>query len=147
MEQPVAITSLPKAPTGIRGLDEITGGGLPRGRPTLICGGPGCGKTLLAFEILARGAALYGEPGLFISFEESPADLRINVSGLSLDVTDLERRKLLLIEQIALDQGEVAEVGEYDLEGLFIRLGLLIDRIGAQRIAIDTIETLFSAFG
>lgn len=147
MEQPVAITSLPKAPTGIRGLDEITGGGLPRGRPTLICGGPGCGKTLLAFEILARGAAFYGEPGLFISFEESPADLRINVSGLSLDVTDLERRKLLLVEQIALDQGEVAEVGEYDLEGLFIRLGLLIDRIGAQRIAIDTIETLFSAFG
>ncbi|MCX7860778.1 MAG: circadian clock protein KaiC [Chloroflexus sp.] len=147
MEQPLAITSLPKAPTGIHGLDEITGGGLPRGRPTLICGGPGCGKTLLAFEILARGAALYGEPGLFISFEESPADLRINVAGLALDVTDLERRKLLLIEQIALDQGEVAEVGEYDLEGLFIRLGLLIDRIGAQRIAIDTIETLFSAFG
>lgn len=147
MELPAAITNLPKAPTGIRGLDDITGGGLPRGRPTLICGGPGCGKTLLAFETLARGAALYGEPGLFVSFEESPADLRMNVANLAINVADLEQRGLLLLEQISLDQGEVAEVGEYDLEGLFIRLGLLIDRIGAQRIVLDTIETLFSAFG
>jgi len=146
VEQKIAV-SLPKAPTGIRGLDEITGGGLPRGRPTLICGGPGCGKTLLAFEALARGAALYGEPGLFISFEESPADLRLNMASIAIDVADLEQRGLLLIEWIDLEQGEVAEVGEYDLEGLFIRLGLLIDRIGAKRIALDTIETLFSAFG
>ncbi|MEF3275520.1 MAG: circadian clock protein KaiC [Chloroflexus sp.] len=138
---------LPKAPTGIRGFDEITGGGLPRGRSTLICGGPGCGKTLFAFEALARGAALYGEPGLFISFEESPDDLRRNMAGIAIDVADLERRGLLLIEQIALEKGEIAEVGEYDLEGLFIRLGLLIDRIGAKRIALDTIETLFNTFG
>ncbi len=142
-----AVISLPKAPTGIRGLDQITGGGLPRGRPTLICGGPGCGKTLLAMETLVNGARRYGEPGLFISFEESPDDLRLNMAGLPFDLADLEQRGLLAIEQIALDQGEVAEVGEYDLEGLFIRLGLLINRIGAQRIVLDTIEALFGAFG
>ncbi len=145
--EPITAIGLPKAPTGIRGFDEITGGGLPRGRSTLICGGPGCGKTLFAFEALARGAALYGEPGLFISFEESPDDLRRNMAGIAIDVADLERRGLLLIEQIALEKGEIAEVGEYDLEGLFIRLGLLIDRIGAKRIALDTIETLFNTFG
>lgn len=140
------VAHIPKAPTGIRGFDEITGGGVPRGRPTLICGGPGCGKTLFAFETLVHGAAQHDEPGLFVSFEESPNDLRTNFASFGFNITDLEQRGALLIEQIPLDQSDWAEVGEYDLEGLFIRLGLLIDRIGAKRIALDTIEALFSAF-
>ncbi|RMD76252.1 MAG: KaiC 1, partial [Chloroflexi bacterium] len=142
----MTVAHVPKVPTGIRGFDALTDGGLPRGRPTLICGGPGCGKTLFACETLVHGAAQYNEPGLFISFEESPNDLRTNFASFSFNVTDLEQRGTFLIEQIPLDQSEWAEVGEYDLEGLFIRFGLLIDRIGAKRIALDTIESLFSAF-
>jgi len=134
---------LPKCPTGIDGLDEVTGGGLPRGRPTLVCGAAGCGKTLLAIEFLARGATEYGEPGVFMAFEETAAELAANVQSLGFDLDDLVARDLMAIDHVRVERNEIEETGEYDLEGLFIRLGYAIDRIGAKRVVIDTIETLF----
>ena len=138
--------ALPKAPTGIAGLDEITGGGLPRGRPTLVCGSAGCGKTLLAMEFLVRGAVEFGEPAVFITFEEPAADLIQNVKSLGFDLQDLMSRKLFAIDHIRLDRSEIEEAGEYNLDGLFLRIGLAIDSTGAKRIVLDTIEALFSAF-
>ena len=135
--------TLPKAPTGIRGLDEITGGGLPRGRPTLICGGAGSGKTLLAIEFLVRGATEYGEPGVFMAFEETAEELAQNVRSLGFDLDELVKRKKLSIDFVRIERGEIDEIGEYDLEGLFVRLGHAIDTIGARRVVLDTIETLF----
>ncbi len=135
---------LRKTPTGIQGLDELTGGGLPRGRPTLICGGAGCGKTLLAMEFLARGAEEFGEPGVFVAFEERSEELATNFASLGHDLNALVARKKLAIDFVAIDRGELEETGEYDLEGLFIRLGYAIDGIGARRVAIDGIEALFS---
>ncbi len=133
-----------KSPTGIRGLDEITAGGLPRGRTTLICGGAGCGKTLLSMEFVARGIIDYGEPGVFVSFEESTEDLTENVLSLGFDLRGLSRRRLLAMDQVRIERNEVEETGEYDLEGLFIRLGTLIDEVKAKRVALDTIEALFA---
>src|ERR1700704_2710716 len=137
-------TSLPKCPTGIQGLDEITGGGLPRGRPTLICGGAGCRKTLFAAEFLGRGAAHFGEPGVFMSFEETGAELKANVASLGFDLAGLMRRKKLLLEHVHIERSEIHETGEYDLEGLFARLNLAIDSIGARRVVLDTLEALFA---
>jgi circadian clock protein KaiC len=137
---------LPKVQTGIQGLDEITGGGLPRGRPTLVAGGAGSGKTMLAMEFLARGAAEFGEPGVFLAFEESRADLIQNFQSIGLDLEALIAEKKLVIDYLHLDQHEIHEAGDFDLEGLFFRLGLAVDAIGAKRVAIDTIEILFSAF-
>src|SRR6185436_17950138 len=135
---------LPKCPTGIQGLDEITGGGLPRGRPTLVCGGAGCGKTLFAAEFLVRGAAQFGEPGVFMCFEETDADLKANVASLGFDLGGLVRRKKILLEHVHIERSEIHETGEYDLEGLFVRLNLAIDSIGAKRVVLDTLEALFS---
>jgi circadian clock protein KaiC len=135
---------LPKAPTGIAGLDEITNGGLPRGRPTLVVGGAGCGKTLLALEFLVRGAREYGEPGVFMSFEETEDDLVENARSLGFDLPRLSARRRLLLDHVRLERSELTESGEYDLEGLFIRLGHAIDSIGAKRVVLDTIEVLFS---
>jgi len=135
---------LPKAPTGIQGLDEITGGGLPKGRPTLVCGGAGCGKTLLAMEFLVRGATQYNEPGVFMAFEESAKDLTQNVASLGFDLDDLVARKKMVLDFVYIERSEIEESGEYDLEGLFIRLGHAIDAIGAKRVVLDTIESLFS---
>jgi circadian clock protein KaiC len=137
-------TTLPKAPTGIAGLDEITGGGLPRGRPTLICGGAGCGKTLLAMQFLVNGAMLFDEPGVFMAFEETVDDLRQNVASLGYDLQDLIANKKLVIDHVRVERSEIEETGEYNLDGLFIRLGLAIDTIKAKRVVLDTIETLFS---
>ncbi len=137
-------TALEKAATGIRGLDEITEGGLPRGRPTLVCGGPGCGKTLLATEFLVRGALEYGEPGVFMSFEETAKDLAANVASLGFDLPALVAAKQLRIDHVRVERSEIEETGEYDLEGLFVRLGHAIDTIGARRVVLDTVETLFS---
>jgi circadian clock protein KaiC len=133
-----------KTPTGIQGLDEITGGGLPQGRPTLVCGGPGCGKTILSMEFLINGARLYGEPGVFISFEESIEDLRLNFASLGFDPRARSLRDLLVLDYVRVEPNEIQETGAYDLEGLFIRLGHAIDSIGAKRVVLDTIETLFS---
>ena len=135
---------LAKAPTGIPGLDEITNGGLPRGRPTLVCGGAGCGKTLLAMEFLVRGALQYDEPGVFMSFEETTDDLVENARSLGFDLQRLSARRRLLLDHIHLERSELMETGEYDLEGLFIRLAHAIDTIGAKRVVLDTVELLFS---
>ena len=136
--------ALPKAPTGIQGLDEITGGGLPRGRPTLICGSAGCGKTLLSMEFIVRGAVEYGEPGVFMAFEEMPQELSANVRSLGFDLDALVRKKKLALDFVRVERSEIEETGDYDLEGLFIRLGAAIDSIGAKRVVLDTIEALFS---
>ncbi len=135
--------ALAKCPTGISGFDEITGGGLPQGRPSLVCGSAGCGKTLFAMEFLVRGALDYGEPGVFMSFEERPQELAQNVASLGFDLDDLRARKLIAIDHVRVERSEIEETGDYDLEGLFIRLGHAIDTIGAKRVALDTIETLF----
>jgi circadian clock protein KaiC len=136
--------ALPKAPTGIEGLDAITGGGLPRGRPTLVCGGAGCGKTLLAMEFLVRGATQFDEPGVFLAFEETTDELAQNVRSLGFDLEDLARRKKLALDFVQVERSQIEETGEYDLEGLFIRLGHAIDGIGARRVVLDSIETLFA---
>jgi circadian clock protein KaiC len=133
----------PKCPTGIDGLDEITGGGLPRSRPTLICGGPGCGKTLFALEFLINGALRYGEPGVFLAFEENAEDLAQNVVSLGFDLDDLIARNLLSVDYVHVERSEIEETGEYDLEALFIRLAYAVDSVGAKRVALDTLETLF----
>jgi circadian clock protein KaiC len=137
---------LEKAFTGIRGLDEITLGGLPRGRATLICGTPGCGKTMLGIEFLVNGARKYGEPGVLVAFEESKEELILNSASLDLDLNDLVRKKMLVIDHVHVDPNDIAETGEYDLEGLFIRIKYAIESIGAKRVVLDTIETLFSGF-
>ena len=134
--------ALEKAPTGVQGLDEVLSGGLPRGRPTLVCGAAGCGKTLFGMQFLVRGALQYGEPGVFIAFEERPEDLVTNVASLGFDLDELQRSNLLNIDHIRLEPQEIIENGEYDLEGLFLRLGLAIDAVGAKRVVIDTLETL-----
>lgn len=141
---PKSRPQLPKAPTGIQGLDEITEGGFPRGRPTLVCGGAGCGKTLLAMEFLVRGATEYNEPGVFMAFEESAKDLTQNVASLGFDLKDLIARKKVVVDFVYLEHGEIETSGAYDLEGLFIRLGTAIDAIGARRVVLDSIESLFS---
>jgi circadian clock protein KaiC len=135
-----------KCPTGIKGLDEISGGGLPRGRPTLVCGGAGCGKTLLGMEFVVRGAVTYSEPGVFMSFEETSEELAKNVASLGFDLADLEKQKLLALDFVYIERREIEETGEYDLEGLFIRLGHAIDSLGAKRVVLDTVEALFSGF-
>ena len=136
--------TLPKAPTGIAGLDEITGGGLPRGRPTLICGSAGSGKTMLAAEFLVHGAVDYGEPGVFMMFEESAEELAQNLRSLGVDLDKLQKHKKLVVDHVHIERNEIQETGEYDLEGLFIRLGHAIDTVGAKRVVLDTIEALFS---
>lgn len=139
-------TGIRKSPTGIVGFDDLTLGGLPTGRPTLVCGSAGCGKTLFAATFLAHGARDHDEPGVFVTFEEQPHDIIDNVASLDLGYGDLVERGMLAFEHIAIDPSELAEVGDYDLEGLFLRLELAIDSIGAKRVVLDTIESLFSAF-
>ena len=136
--------SLRKCPTGIVGLDQITNGGLPHGRPTLVCGGAGCGKTLLAVEFIVRGATEFDEPGVFMSFEETSEELAKNVRSLGLDLDDLIRRKKLAMDFVRVERSEIEETGEYDLEGLFVRLNYAIDAVKAKRVVLDTIETLFA---
>jgi circadian clock protein KaiC len=136
---------LPKCPTGIQGLDEITGGGLPRGRPTLVCGGAGCGKTLLAAEFLVRGAAQFDEPGVLMAFEETEKELKANVASLGFDLEGLVRRGKIVVDYIHIERSEFQESGAYDLEGLFVRLGHAIDSIGAKRVVLDTLEVLFAS--
>jgi circadian clock protein KaiC len=142
----LATQALEKSATGIPGLDGITGGGLPKGRPTLVCGGAGCGKTLLAVEFLVRGALQYHEPGVFMAFEEQPAELAANVASLGFDLQALAAHKQLLVDYVYVERSEIEETGVYDLEGLFIRLGHAIESIGAKRVVLDTIEALFAGF-
>ncbi len=134
-----------KVPTGIKGFDEITGGGLPRGRPTLVTGAAGAGKTLFGIEFLVRGARDHGEPGVLLAFEEGPGDLATNVASLGFDLEQLERDRLLAIDAFRIDPSEIVETGDFDLEGLFIRLASAVESVGAKRVVLDTIELLFSA--
>jgi circadian clock protein KaiC len=136
--------NLPKSPTGIHGFDEITLGGLPAGRPTLVCGGAGCGKTLFGIEFLIRGATQFNEPGVFMSFEETNEELIINVASLGYDLKELIKNKKIALDHVHIERSEIEETGEYDLEALFIRLGYAIDSIGAKRVVLDTIESLFA---
>lgn len=134
-----------KCPTGIKGLDAITYGGLPRGRATLVCGGPGCGKTLLAMEFLLRGALESGEPGVFMAFEEDAAELRDNVASLGFDLDALAQARKFVVDTVRIDRSQIEEAGAYDLDGLFVRLEAAIDAIGAKRVVLDTLEVLFAA--
>lgn len=143
-QQLTTFDQLPKTPTGIAGLDEITGGGLPKGRPTLICGEAGCGKTLMSLEFIVRGATEFNEPGVFMAFEEKADELAANVASLGFDLRKLQDDKKLRLDHVHIDRSEIEETGEYDLEGLFIRLGYAIDSIGAKRVVLDTLENLFS---
>ena len=136
--------SLAKAPTGIQGLDEITGGGLPKGRVTLVCGSAGCGKSLLAMEFLVHGASRYGEPGVCMDFEETEQKLASNVASLGFNLRALAKRKKLLVDFVAVERNQIAESGEYNLEGLFIRLAHAVKAIKAKRVVLDSIEALFS---
>ena len=136
--------TLTKSPTGIGGLDEITGGGLPAGRPTLICGSAGCGKTMLAAEFLVRGAVQFNEPGVFMMFEETAEELTENMRSLGFDLGKLQKQKKIALDFVRVERSEIEETGEYDLEGLFIRLGYAIDSIGAKRVVLDTVEALFA---
>ena len=139
------LKAIPKSPTGIPGMDEITGGGLPQGRPTLVAGAAGCGKTLFAMEFLVNGAVQYDEPGVFVAFEENAEELAQNVASLGFDLRKLIKQKKLIIDHVRVERSEIEETGDYDLEGLFIRLGHAIDSIGAKRVVLDTIEVLFSS--
>jgi len=136
--------NLPKTPSGITGLDEITEGGLPLGRPTLICGEAGSGKTLMSMEFIVRGATEYNEPGVFMAFEEKADELAMNVTSLGFDLDKLQAEKKIKIDHVHIDRSEIEETGEYDLDGLFIRLNYAIDSIGAKRVVLDTLENLFS---
>lgn len=136
--------SLKKTPTGISGLDEITAGGLPTGRPTLVCGSAGCGKTLMAIDFVVKGATLYNEPGVIMVFEESIDELETNVASLGFNLHKLQNERKIKVDHVRIERSEIEETGEYDLEGLFIRLGYAIDSIGAKRVVLDTLENLFS---
>ena len=134
---------LPKSPTGISGLDEITGGGLPKGRPTLVCGGAGCGKSMLGVEFIVRGATEFNEPGVLMTFEELPDDVIKNARSLGFDIDHLVSKKKLFLDYVRVERNEIQETGEYDLEGIFVRLNYAIESIGAKRVVLDTIESLF----
>lgn len=143
--RPVAYSDfLKKVPTGITGFDEITGGGLPMGRPTLVCGSAGCGKSLFATEFLVRGVIEFNEPGVLMTFEETAIDIRKNVASLGFNISDLVERKKLFIDHVHVERNQIEENGEYDLEGLFIRLDYAIKAVKAKRVVLDTIESLFS---
>jgi circadian clock protein KaiC len=139
--------ALSKVPTGIQGFDEIAMGGLPKGRVSLVAGAAGSGKTVFAMSFLVNGAEKYGDPGLFVSFEETPRDLETNFASQGFDLKRLEEQGLVTLDHIRVERSEMEETGEYDLEGLFVRLGAEIDAISAKRVVLDTIEVLFSAFG
>ncbi|MCD6019334.1 MAG: KaiC-like protein [Bacteroidetes bacterium] len=139
-----SVFKFPKTPTGVEGLDEITEGGLPKGRPTLVCGGAGCGKTLLSMQFLIKGITEFNEPGVFMSFEEPSADLFINVKSLGFDLERLSSEKKLVIDHVRVERSEIEEAGEYDLDGLFIRLEYAINKVKAKRVVLDTLESLFS---
>lgn len=137
---------LRKTPTGIAGLDEITRGGLPHGRPTLVCGSAGCGKTLFGMEFLVQGVERYNEAGVFLAFEETAEELTQNVAAIGYDLNRLVAQRKLLVDYVHIDRAEIEETGPYDLEGLFVRLGQAIDQVRAKRVVLDTLEVLFSGF-
>jgi circadian clock protein KaiC len=141
-----AFPQLKKAPSGIAGFDEITGGGLPAGRPTIVCGGPGCGKTMFAMEFLVRGATEFNEPGVLMTFEETGDEMSRNVESLGFNLQSFVDKKKLFIDYVRIEPNEIQETGEYDLEGLFVRLQHAVEKVGAKRVVLDTVEAIFSGF-
>ena len=137
---------LEKALTGIAGFDQITNGGVPKGRPTIVCGGPGCGKTMFAMEFLVRGATQFNEPGVLMTFEETGDEMTKNVASLGFDLEALAARKKIMLDYVKIEPAEIQETGAYDLEGLFVRLQYAVDKIGAKRVVLDTLEAIFSGF-
>ena len=135
-----------KSPTGIAGFDEVTNGGVPKGRPTIVCGGPGCGKTMFAAEFLVRGAIEFNEPGVLMTFEETSEEMSKNVASLGFDLKKLTAKKKMVLEYVRIEPAEIQETGEYDLEGLFIRLQHAVKAVGAKRVVLDTVEAIFSGF-
>jgi circadian clock protein KaiC len=146
-DAPLSAERLEKTPTGIGGFDEVTNGGVPKGRPTIVCGGPGCGKTMFAVEFLVRGATEYNEPGVLMTFEETSEEMAKNVASLGFDLKRLAARKKMVLEYVRIEPAEIHETGEYDLEGLFIRLQHAVEKVGAKRVVLDTVEAIFSGFG
>jgi circadian clock protein KaiC len=140
-------TSLAKAPTGIQGLDELTGGGLPKGRVSLVCGKAGCGKSLLGMEFLVHGAVEFGDPGVCMNFEETEDKLIANVASLGFDLRDLIRRKKLLLDYVFVERNQITEAGEYNLDGLFVRLAHAVKTIKAKRVVLDSVQALFAGVG
>jgi len=138
--------ALEKSLTGIAGFDQITNGGLPKGRPTIVCGGPGCGKTMFAMEFLVRGATEFNEPGVLMTFEETGDEMTKNVASLGFDLKALATRKKIMMDYVKIEPAEIQETGAYDLEGLFVRLQYAVDKIGAKRVVLDTLEAIFSGF-
>jgi circadian clock protein KaiC len=143
---PRELLRLEKAPTGIPGFDEISEGGLPKGRTAIVCGGAGCGKTMFGIEFLVRGALEYNEPGVLMAFEETPEDIARNVASLGFDIQDLAEKKKLFLDYVSVEPREIQESGDYDLEGLFIRLQMAVEAVGAKRVMFDTVEAIFSGF-
>jgi circadian clock protein KaiC len=143
---PGVFPQLKKAPSGIAGFDEITSGGLPAGRPTIVCGGPGCGKTMFAMEFLIRGATEFGEPGVLMTFEETGDEMSRNVESLGFNLQSLVDKKKLFLDYVRIEPSEIQETGEYDLEGLFVRLQHAVESVGAKRVVLDTVEAIFSGF-
>jgi circadian clock protein KaiC len=143
---PRAFPQLKKAPSGIAGFDEITSGGLPAGRPTIVCGGPGCGKTMFAMEFLFRGATEFGEPGVLMTFEETGEEMKRNLESLGFNLQSLVGKKKLFLDYVRIEPSEIQETGEYDLEGLFVRLQNAVESVGAKRVVLDTVEAIFSGF-
>src|ERR1700730_15054306 len=141
-----AFPQLKKSPSGIAGFDEITAGGRPAGRPTIVCGGPGCGKTMFAMEFLIRGAREFGEPGVLMTFEETGEEMSRNVESLGFNLSSLVDKKKLFLDYVRIEPSEIQETGEYDLEGLFIRLQNAVESVGAKRVVLDTVEAVFSGF-
>src|ERR1700747_2305560 len=144
--KPLNLSTLEKTPTGIPGFDEISDGGLPKGRTSIVCGGPGCGKTMFGIEFLVRGALEYNEPGVLMAFEETPEDIAQNVASLGFDIQELANKKKLFLDYVSVEPREIQETGDYDLEGLFIRLQSAIEAVGARRVMFDTVEAIFSGF-
>src|SRR6202051_2547828 len=141
-----AFAQLKKSPSGIAGFDEITGGGLPAGRPSIVCGGPGCGKTMFPMEFLIRGATEFGEPGVLMTFEETGEEMSRNVESLGFNLQSLVDKKKLFLDYVRIEPSEIQETGEYDLEGLFVRLPHAVEAVGAKRVVLDTVEAIFSGF-
>jgi circadian clock protein KaiC len=145
-EAPHMLQPLEKSRTGIDGFDEVTHGGIPKGRPTIVCGGPGCGKTMFAMEFLVRGATQFDEPGVLMTFEETSEEMTRNVASLGFDLKDLVARGKLFLDYVRIEPSEIQETGDYDLEGLFIRLQHAVESTGAKRVVLDTVEAIFSGF-
>src|ERR1700731_4133053 len=143
---PFRMTRLEKCLTGIAGFDEVTNGGVPRGRPTIVCGGPGCGKTMFALEFLVRGATQYDEPGVLMTFEETTDEMTKNVASLGFDLRELEAQKKLFMDYVRVEPAEIQETGEYDLEGLLVRLQHAVESVGPRAVVLDRWEAIFPVF-